>query len=226
MKRIFLVSAILLAGFAIGYAECKVPNMIEVSGSATLNIVPDRITIEIGLEEYYRHTASGDSVIVRLADIENDVRNVLLEAGIPGSLVFVSDMGNYRNPDVSATFLMAKRISATVSDFNQIDRIASRLDRKGISSFTISRIDNSDIERYNREGLKAALNAARDKAVVIAENEGLKLLAPCEIVETTNAPARYAAFSNVEQSGGSGMENMRRIVRRYSVKVSYLFSVK
>ena len=215
--------AMLLLSVIAGHAEGADTPVIEVTGSATMNIIPDRITIEIGMEEYYKHKASGDSTIVKLYDIEKDVRKTLREAGVPDSMIVVSELGNYRNRDMSSTFLMAKRLSATVSDFDHIERISDRLDRKGIVCFNITKIDNSDMGQYNRQGLKAALDAARQKAEFIAENEGLKLLMPYEIVETTNEPSRYSAFSNVAYDGGSGMENMRRIVRRYSVKVRYLF---
>lgn len=223
MKKRFILLAMLLLSVIAGHAEGADTPVIEVTGSATMNIIPDRITIEIGMEEYYKHKASGDSTIVKLYDIEKDVRKTLREAGVPDSMIVVSELGNYRNRDMSSTFLMAKRLSATVSDFNQIERISDRLDRKGIVCFNITKIDNSDMEQYNRQGLKAALDAARQKAEFIAENEGLKLLMPYEIVETTNEPSVYSAFSNVAYDGGSGMENMRRIVRRYSVKVRYLF---
>ncbi len=223
MKKRFILLAMLLLSVIAGHAEGADTPVIEVTGSATMNIIPDRITIEIGMEEYYKHKASGDSTIVKLSDIEKDVRKTLREAGVPDSMIVVSELGNYRNRDMSSTFLMAKRLSATVSDFNQIERISDRLDRKGIVCFNITKIDNSDMGQYNRQGLKAALDAARQKAEFIAENEGLKLLMPYEIVETTNEPSRYSAFSNVAYDGGSGMENMRRIVRRYSVKVRYLF---
>lgn len=223
MKKRFILLAMLLLSVIAGHAEGADTPVIEVTGSATMNIIPDRITIEIGMEEYYKHKASGDSTIVKLYDIEKDVRKTLREAGVPDSMIVVSELGNYRNRDMSSTFLMAKRLSATVSDFNQIERISDRLDRKGIVCFNITKIDNSDMGQYNRQGLKAALDAARQKAEFIAENEGLKLLMPYEIVETTNEPSRYSAFSNVAYDGGSGMENMRRIVRRYSVKVRYLF---
>lgn len=223
MKKRFILLAMLLLSVIAGHAEGADTPVIEVTGSATMNIIPDRITIEIGMEEYYKHKASGDSTIVKLYDIEKDVRKTLREAGVPDSMIVVSELGNYRNRDMSSTFLMAKRLSATVSDFNQIERISDRLDRKGIVCFNITKIDNSDMEQYNRQGLKAALDAARQKAEFIAENEGLKLLMPYEIVETTNEPSMYSAFSNVAYDGGSGMENMRRIVRRYSVKVRYLF---
>ncbi len=223
MKKRFILMAMLLLSVIAGHAEGADTPVIEVTGSATMNIIPDRITIEIGMEEYYKHKASGDSTIVKLYDIEKDVRKTLREAGVPDSMIVVSELGNYRNRDMSSTFLMAKRLSATVSDFDQIERISDRLDRKGIVCFNITKIDNSDMGQYNRQGLKAALVAARQKAEFIAENEGLKLLMPYEIVETTNEPSMYSAFSNVAYDGGSGMENMRRIVRRYSVKVCYLF---
>lgn len=223
MKKRFILLAMLLLSVIAGHAEGADTPVIEVTGSATMNIIPDRITIEIGMEEYYKHKASGDSTIVKLYDIEKDVRKTLREAGVPDSMIVVSELGNYRNRDMSSTFLMAKRLSATVSDFDQIERISDRLDRKGIVCFNITKIDNSDMGQYNRQGLKAALVAARQKAEFIAENEGLKLLMPYEIVETTNEPSMYSAFSNVAYDGGSGMENMRRIVRRYSVKVRYLF---
>ena len=223
MKKNLIILAMLLMSAITGHAEGVDTPVIEVTGSATMNIIPDRITIEIGMEEYYKHKASGDSTIVKLSDIEKDVRKTLGAAGVPDSLIVVSDLGNYRNRDMSSTFLMAKRLSATVSDFNQIERISDHLDRKGIVCFNITKIDNSDMWQYNRQGLKAALDAARQKAEFIAENEGLKLLMPYEIVETANEPSIYSAFSNVAYDSGSGMENMRRIVRRYSVKVRYLF---
>lgn len=223
MKKRFILLAMLLLSVIAGHAEGADTPVIEVTGSATMNIIPDRITIEIGMEEYYKHKASGDSTIVKLSDIEKDVRKTLREAGVPDSMIVVSELGNYRNRDMSSTFLMAKRLSATVSDFDHIERISDRLDRKGIVCFNITKIDNSDMGQYNRQGLKAALDAARQKAEFIAENEGLKLLMPYEIVETTNEPSMYSAFSNVAYDGGSGMENMRRIARLYSVKVCYLF---
>lgn len=205
-------------------AQNNTPNMIEVTGSATLNIIPDRISIEIGMEEYFKQKTFGDSTIVKLADIEKRIRKTLRDAGVPDSLIIVSDLGNYRDRDISATFLMAKRLSATVSDFSQIEYISDRLDRNGITAFNITKTDYSDMARYNREGLKSALDAARQKAEFIAENEGLQIIAPYEIIETTGDPSGYSTFSNVAYNGGSGMENLRRIVRRYSVKVRFIFS--
>lgn len=226
MIKIFFLLAMFCGVTVVCHAEESSVPTIEVIGSATINIVPDRITIEIGMEEYYKEKLFGDSTIVKLSEIENNVRNALNKAGVPDSLIVVSDMGNYRNRSVSPNFLMAKRLSAIVSDFNQIEKISDKLDRKGVSSFNIIKIDNTKIESYNHQGLKAALDAAREKAEFIAENEGMVITMPYEIIE--NGPNYYETptFSNVSFDSGSGMDNIRRIVRRYSVKVRYFFSPK
>lgn len=224
MKKIILLLVALHASIIAVYAQNNTPSLIEVTGAATLNIIPDRISIEIGIEEYYKQKVFGDSTIVKLADIEKGVRKTLHDAGVPDSLIIVSDLGNYRNRNISSTFLMAKRLSATVSDFSQIEYISDRLERNGITCFNITRTDNSDMSQYNHQGLKSALDAARQKAEFIAENEGLKIIAPYEIIETSNERSGYPTFSNVAYDGGSGMENLRRIIRHYSVKVRYRFS--
>lgn len=222
MKK--FVSLISLVLFMIPSMLCRAESrpIIEVSGSAVINVVPDRISVEIGMEEYYKYKVFGDSTLVTISNIEKGVRGVLRGAGVPDSLVIVADMGNYRNRQVSANFLMAMRLTATVTDFKMLERIAEKLERKGITSFNVTGSDNSDMEKYNREGLKAALDAAREKAEFIASNSGVSIVMPYEIVETGGD--RYSApmFSNVAFDSGSGMENVRRIVRRYSVKVRYL----
>ncbi|HBI58397.1 MAG: SIMPL domain-containing protein [Duncaniella sp.] len=221
--KIVMMSVLLVPMSLLSRAESG--NYIEVTGSATVNIVPDRITVEVGMEEYYETGRNGDSLLVKLHQIEKDVRHVFGTAGVEDSRIVVADMGNYRNREVSSDFLMAKTLSANVSDWSQIELIAEKLSRKGITRFNIAKIDNPEIEKYNRQGLKAALDAAREKAVFIAANEGLTIEMPCEIVE--NGPNYYdtPSYSNVAFDGGAGMENMRRIVRRYSVKVRYHYTL-
>lgn len=202
----------------------ETPPTIEVNGSASISIIPDRITIEISMEEYRKHLGSGDSVIVKLSEIEKQVRRTLKSAGVPDSAIIISDIGNFRNREETSEFLMAERLSATVTNFKQLDEISKQLDRKGITGFYITSIDNSDKEAYNRQGLKAALDAAREKAEFIAQNEGLKITMPYEIIENTPTHFDTPAYSNVSFDRGSGMDNVKRIIRRYSVRVKYLFT--
>lgn len=227
MKRnVLILCCLMMAALGMTVKAQLIPSSIEVTGSATINIVPDRITVEIGMEEYYKQKTFGDSTLVRLSEIEKKVRKTLADAGVPDSQITVTDMGNYRNPYQSANFLMAKRISGTVTDFSQIEKISDKLERRGITSFNILKIDNSDLESYNKQGLIAALNAAKEKADNLAETAGLSISYPVSIEE--NGPNYYETptFTNVAFDSGSGMDGMRRIVRRYSVKVKYLCTLQ
>lgn len=221
ISRYFVVLVMVAAGVLPGFAQQTAPQ-VEVSGTASINVVPDRITLEIGIEEYFRQEGA-DSVKVSLRMIEDMVRRTLTDAGVMDSQVTMADVGNYFDRRFSDKFRMAKRLSAVLTDFSQLDKIAENLPENGVTSFSITKLDNSDMARYNREGLKAALDAARSKAEFIAENEGLSGLSVLKVEETSPGYAVPQAFSNIAYSGGSGMENMRRIERQYSVKVTYLF---
>lgn len=223
-KMLLAMSFVVLAS-CMALAADNPERVIEVSGSATINIVPDRITIEIGMEEYFKKDATGDSSLVSLSTIENNVRAALAAAGVQASDITVSDLGNHLDPQRSNQLLMAKRLSVLFYDFDKIERVAANMDRGGVCSFDIAKIDNADMPKYNREGLKAALEAAREKAEYIAEESGLVITAPCEIVENGPVYFESPSFSNVAFDSGAGIENIRRIVRRYSVKVRYSFSV-
>ena len=52
----------------------------------------------------------------------------------------------------------------------------------------------------------------------------MQLITPWEVVE--NGPMYYESpsMSNVSVYSGAGMDNMRRITRRYSVKVAYIIT--
>lgn len=220
IKNILSSAIIAIAGTFSINAQQTSP-MIEVNGSSTISIVPDRITIEIGMEEYFK-TSKSDSVKVNIREIENQVRTILNKAGVADSLISISGVGNYIDRNSSVKFQMAKRLSAVLTDFAQLDKISETLPELGVTSFSIAKLDNSDMARYNREGLKSALDAAKAKADFIASNENLSGLTVWKVEETSPSYSMANAFSNVAYAGGSGMDNMRKIERRYSVKVTYL----
>lgn len=224
-KIVFAIITILSASVNI---QARTNATVEVTGTATINVVPDRITVEIGMEEYFRHKADGDSVLVSMSEIEKDIRFLLSMENIPESAITVSDVGSYADRSKSRSLLMSKTLNVVLTDLSELDNLASKIGGEGVKNFMLCRIDNSDMDIYNRQGLKAALDAARSKAEFIAANEKLEIYGLIEIIE--NGPNYYESpsFSNVQMQydGGSGMDSMRRIVRRYSVKVKYSASSK
>lgn len=228
-KYALFISFILAVVFSVKAKDDSLKTgKIEVSGAATVIITPDRITVEIGIEEYYKKKSANDSVKIPLSEIEKEVNAVLKSAGVADSLITLSDIGNYYSR--SDNFLMTKRLSAVLTELWQLEKLSESLDIKGIYSFRISALDNSEIDKYNRQGLKAALDKAREKAEFIAGNEGVKLGCPLEISEDGPVYYEEAMATNVTLDSGGimsrkmSMENMKKIVRRYNVKVIYSFT--
>lgn len=221
--KLFVIVVAFMFGFAAMAEQYNSP-VIEVNGTSSISIVPDRITVEIGLEEYFKPT-SKDSVKVSIRAIELEVRKTLYMAGVADSLITVADVGNYSNRGMSSKFLMGKRLSAVLTDFSQLDKVSDNLPDLGVTSFSITKLDNSDMARYNKEGLKAALDAARAKVELISASENMPEPSVWKVEETTPAYSLPQAFNNVSYQDGAGMENMRRIERRYSVRVTYLTDI-
>lgn len=235
MKRVVWVVLVVLASMQLAGAKenNEIVRKIEVNGAATVSIVPDRITVEIGMQEYFRKKGANDSVKVTLGEIEKQVRKAFTQAAIADSSVRVSGIGNYSYHTDKNDFLNAKQLQATLTDMWQLDKLSESLNFGGISWFRIAQLDNSQMEKYNRQGLKAALDKARDKAAFIAANEGGTLGAPITITEdgplyyeeamTTNVALDAGAGAMMKAARVDGLESMKKIVRRYNVRVTYDF---
>ena len=130
MKRNLLSLIILLLAGMPFSLKAQSTCTVEVTGTATQNILPDRVTIEIGLEEYYKSKMLfGDSTVVKLSDIEKDVIKTLVKGGVSESDISVSDVGNYLNQNKSSNFLMAEQLRVTVSNMTQLRKICDDLQR-------------------------------------------------------------------------------------------------
>lgn len=114
--RILKYIALAVAALAPVMAAAEAPDVpsIEVSGVATINIVPDRITVEIGLREYYESRADGDSTLVGMDEIERRVRQKLSAVGVTPADITVTDWNSYLDPSRSKKMLMSKRLSAVI----------------------------------------------------------------------------------------------------------------
>lgn len=233
LKALF-VSLFALALFSAS-AEEHFPGVIEVTGSASLSITPNRINVGIGTTEYYKKIGKNDSVKVTLSQIDSQLLSVLEKAGVPDSMITLNSVGNYYWGPRDEEMLMSKRINVVLTDVSQLESLTENLNFPGITSFYIAGTDNSDIDSYNRRGLKAALDKARDKASFIAANEGGYLGEPLEISE--DGPVYYEEVMDMDaafetNAGGMlkaarampmSMDNLRKIVRRYNVRVKYRF---
>ena len=95
---------------------------IEVTGTSEIEIVPDEIHYLIEIREYFKEEFDGKSkpeeyrTKVPLSEIEQGLRGVLAEAGIPKNAIRTQEIGDYWRQQ-GQDFLVSKKFDITLTDF-------------------------------------------------------------------------------------------------------------
>lgn len=199
---------------------------IEVTGTSEIEIVPDEIHYLIEIREYFKEEFDGKSkpeeyrTKVPLSEIEQGLRGVLAEAGIPKNAIRTQEIGDYWQQQ-GQDFLVSKKFDITLTDFNQINEIVKRIDTKGIHIMRIGELENNDMLAYHQKGKIEALKAARRKATYLVEALGKRLGEVIRIVEKDSGYASPFAQSNVMSSDAASFDNFRTIKKNYSMLVRF-----
>lgn len=124
MKTVLMALAVVLAWPA--QAQETDARYIEVTGTAEVEIVPDRIHYIIELREYYEEEFDGKSkpedyrTKVPLERIEKNLRKVLDDIGIKQEAIRTQEVGDYWR-ERGHDFLVSKCLDGTLTDFRQIE---------------------------------------------------------------------------------------------------------
>lgn len=199
---------------------------IEVTGTSEIEIVPDKIHYLIEIREYFKEEFDGKSkpeeyrTKVPLSEIEQGLRGVLAEAGIPQNAIRTQEIGDYWRQQ-GQDFLLSKKFDITLTDFNQINEIVKRIETKGIHTMRIGELENNDMLAYHQKGKVEALKAARRKAAYLVEALGKRLGEVIRIVEKDSGNVSPFVQSNVLSSDAASFDNFRTIKKNYSMLVRF-----
>jgi uncharacterized protein len=173
------------------------PKTITVSGSASMEVVPDEIYVNIELREYQK---KGESK----KDIET-IKNQFLESckaiGIADDAISIasySGFNNYffirkkkKNPDMFASITYQVKFSSS----KLMDGLIEKLDDDATQNFLIASVSHSKITEFRKQLKIKAVQAAKDKGIYLTEGIGEKL---GEAI-TINEPQDYVATDNNAQ---------------------------
>ncbi|MDY0102658.1 MAG: SIMPL domain-containing protein [Lentimicrobium sp.] len=136
-------------------------NYIEVTGKAEIEVVPDQIYLKIDLDE--KKVKSKQSVL----EIEKSMIQILTEIGIDvkkdlAIKDFASNFQSYWL--VTSDIFVKKEYQLLVHDAATAGKVFVELEKIGISTITIDKLDHSKIREYRKEVKIDAIKAAREKA--------------------------------------------------------------
>ena len=215
---------------------------IEVTGTSEVEIIPDEIHFVIGIKEYFEEEFDGKSkpedyrTKVRIETIESQMRKALHSIGITDSDIRTQDVGDYWR-ERGLDFLIGKNLDITLHDFTMIDKIISVIDTKGVSSMRIGEMTHKDILKYQEQGKKDAVLAARRKAEYMAGALGEQLGSVLSIKEHGGGIDNYtivqnsklrmdsAAYGSAEAAPAASASDAFRTIK-YTYSVTCRFALK
>ena len=152
MKKIIYLTFLLLSIVDISNAQENQnnPRFIEVTGSAELEITPDEIRFQIGIEEYWEEEYQKGKEFkdyitkVPLKEIEQNLLSALAKVGVSENEITIQEIGKYwQRP--GKNFKKSKTIELKLTDFKKVNKILSDIKVRGISSMKISELKHKNI---------------------------------------------------------------------------------
>jgi uncharacterized protein YggE len=174
MKQILLFLTLLLSLTAFGQTGQKNfidQNYIEVKGTSEIEVSPDRIFINILINEKEHKGKPVNDVeklmVEKLTAMGMDIQKQLSIRD------FVSNLKN--NWILKSEIQSIKQYELLVSDAETVGKVFKELNNLGISSISIDRLESSEIDKHKREAKSKAIKQAKENAETLAQAVGQEI---------------------------------------------------
>ena len=161
------------------------PKTISVNGSASMEIIPDEIYVQVDLREYKKR---GEDK-TELEKIKSDFLANCKSVGIVDDDISVASYDGYNMANIWQRRKKDPELLASISyqiKFNNtrlIDDLVNKLDDQATNNFRITRTSHSKMVEYRKQLKVQAVKAAREKAVYLTEAVNEQLGQAIEINE-------------------------------------------
>lgn len=206
---IFLVGTWIMGTNSVAFGQIESKNqlipVIEVTGVAELEVVPNEIYVTITISEQ-----THEKEVISVAQQEQQLKQVVQNVGIP--------FENLSLTDSEGSTIKIKRKVFTVhtsndyllkaSNAQEIQLVFNQLDSLGIQNFRISHVNHTKLDSIRAANRVAAIQAAKNKADYLLNTIG----------ETTGR-ALFVREDNVNNSSLNSYLNIRgsRSINEYYI---------
>ncbi|MBP9186835.1 MAG: SIMPL domain-containing protein [Bacteroidia bacterium] len=232
MKTIYAFLAILMFGLPTLFAQQQSTTkpIIEVTGSAELEITPDEIYVSVTLKEFLI-----DKKKQSIAGIEKEFKSITSDLKIDNKLISLQSVYGQFEYDYKTNkrgeFLNAKTYLIKFADLEKYNQLVTMLDKKGIENVYIQSTNHSKIEEYRTQVKVEALKAAQQKAAVLL-NAISKKVGEVQLIRERDNSMGYQQPMYLKSNVAMAMEasqdtepiEMRKIKLRYEVEAHFIIS--
>lgn len=228
MKKIIVLILFLASVFSLAQGNVqKTENIalpfIEVIGTASKEVVPDKIYIKILLTDKVVNNEK-----YSIESQEEKLKKALTSAGIDLKYLYLSDSSSEITKDKKKEtgFKVIKEFSLIVKNSNEVSKVFKELYEINIKEAEITKTESSDIENIRKEVRIAAIKVAKEKAEYLLLAIGEKIDKPLEIKELDSSYLlrnRSMNSNSVITSSDSDGDKMdfEKITVKYSYYIKY-----
>lgn len=210
MKKILLIVFVLFLVTATTLGQSNPQNLIEVTGIAEKEIVPDEIYIDIHLKERVERGKK-----LTLDFLENQLKQELKAIGIPEENLFIGDI----NAVLAKTgwwkeeVLSVAKYNVKVTNAERMKLLFERFKKLKISNVNITKATHSKIKEFQKENRIAAIKAAKEKATYLLTAIDAKVGMPIYVRENNVNiyQPRMANMSSLKVRGMASLEDNKPI---------------
>lgn len=179
--------------------------IIDVTGTAELEVSPDEIYIDLCLEE---RMENGEKVV--LETLERDLKTELTNAEIPLSNLYISDVNSViaKTGWFTKETLSTGKYSLKITQVNKIKRVFKIFEKLNITNAHITKATHSNIVALRKKNRINAIKAAKEKADYLLNAIGSKTGKPLKVTEQQQ---QYQNFSSLNYVGNSNNYRMNSI---------------
>lgn len=189
------------------------PKTISVTGSASMEIIPDEIYVQVDLREYKK---KGEDK-TELEKIKTGFLANCRSVGIADNDISVASYDGYNLANIWQRRKKDPELLASISyqvKFNNtklIDDLVNKLDDQATNNFRITRTSHSKIVDYRKQLKVQAVKAAREKAVYLTEAVNEQLGQAIEINEPEESISSDVVSSAYRDRYKAVTENVVRL---------------
>lgn len=232
MKKYFAILLLLCPGY--GFCQTDAPSkpidksFIDVIGTATKEVIPDRIFISIILSDKVE-----DKKEYTIETQEIKLKEALSGIGIDLKQLVLSDAGSQviRSKARESVFKVSKEYTLEVKNAEEVNSVFKELYLINVKECSIDKTESSQIESVKKEVRMAAVKDAKNKAEYLLEAIGEHLGKPLEIKDQEVPPA-YVPLNTYNYRPDMVYDNVgkndRTIFKKLVVTFSYAirYSIK
>jgi uncharacterized protein len=197
MRRIISATLICLFTLTAFGQNTDLRKRIEVTGTAESEVTPDILNVGISLKEFFKDNNNKNKV--EIEQLERQLQTAVTKAGIPKENFTINNISSYNytwEKKKDPGFLASKQYRLRVSDLDKFNEIISAVDPKGIQYTNVESYDYSKMESLKKDLKIKALQAAKSKAIYLAEAINENIGGALEIQEINNESFPQPVYRN------------------------------